>query len=129
MTKSKIISHEQLFADMQAVARGERPAPDYAGTTTYNSVEALARILTPENRSLLAVIRDRKPQSVAQLAEWTGRAESNLTRTLDKLGAMGLVTFSTEGRRKIPTATVGRITVEIDPFSGNDRLEMHAMPS
>jgi predicted transcriptional regulator len=127
MTRHRIISHEALKAEMQAVARGEKPAPSDAATASFNSVEALARLLTPENRSLLAVIRDRKPQSIAELAKLTGRAESNLTRTLDKLGAMGLLTFETEGRRKVPTANIGRITVEIDPFGADDRLEMHRL--
>jgi len=129
MTKHRIINHEALKAEMQAVARGEIPAPEDAGAASFNSVEALARLLTPENRSLLATIRDRKPQSVAELAEMTGRAEPNLTRTLEKLGAMGLLTFKTEGRRKVPRANVDRITVEIDPFGGNDRLEMHGTVS
>lgn len=127
MKKPRIISHEDLKAQMQAVARGEIPAPPDAGEMSFNSVEALARLLTPENRHLLALIRDEKPQSVAELARLTGRDAPNLTRTLDKLGAMGLLTFETEGRRKVPTATVDRITVEIDPFGGNDRLEMHAI--
>ena len=128
MTERKIMGLNELEAEMRAVARGEIPAPPDAASPKFESVEALARLLTPENRSLLTVIRDRKPQSIAELAQWTGRAESNLARTLDKLGAMGLLTFETDGRRKVPMATVDRITVEIDPFGGNDRLEMHAMP-
>jgi len=127
MTKHRIISHEALKAEMQAVARGEKPAPPDAATSSFNSVEALARLLTPENRNLLAMIRDRKPRSIAELAQWTGRAEPNLTRTLDKLGAMGLLTFETKGRRKVPAANVARIVVEIDPFANNDRLEMHGI--
>src|SRR5690606_111697 len=93
MTRHRIISHEALKAEMQAVARGQKPAPPDAANASFNSVEALARLLTRENRSLLAISRDRKPQSIAELAKLTGRAESNLTRTLDKLGAMGLLSF------------------------------------
>jgi predicted transcriptional regulator len=30
---------------------------------SFDSVEALLRLLTPQNRELLAAIRDKKPQS------------------------------------------------------------------
>lgn len=121
----RIIGHHELKAEMQAVARGERPAPPEAGQPSFNSVEALTRLLTPENRELMATIRDRKPQSIAELATMTGRAASNLTRTLEKLCAAGLVRMeATGGRRKIPTTRVGRITIEIDPCSRADRLEL-----
>lgn len=126
MTEHRIIGHAELRAEMGAVARGERPAPADAGRTSFNSVEALTRLLTPENRQLLATIRDNKPQSVAELAELTGRASSNLTRTLEKLCAAGLVRMQQIGRRKAPQATVGRILVEIDPFGCKDKLDIQA---
>ncbi|HYD70774.1 helix-turn-helix domain-containing protein [Azospirillum sp.] len=124
MTAVKIIGLDRLEADMRAVARGERAAPDYAGTTTCNSVEALTRLLTPENRRLLATIRDGRPQSVADLARLTGRAPSNVTRTLDKLAAAGLVTLRTEDRRRVPALAVRRIRIEIDPCADDDRLDV-----
>jgi predicted transcriptional regulator len=109
---------------MRAVARGEKPAPADAARTTFESVDALIRLLTPENRKLLAVIRDRKPQSIAELAKITGRAASNLTRTLAKLEAVGFVRMQGEEKRKIPVSIVKKLRVEIDPFSQNDRLEI-----
>ena len=127
MADYKIQSLSALEAEMRAVARGEGPASADAAAPSFESVEALARLLTPENRRLLATIRDRKPESVAQLAEWTGRAEPNLLRTLEKLRAGGLVRLVQAGRRKVPTSVVGRIVVEIDPYSVNDR--MHVEPA
>jgi predicted transcriptional regulator len=109
---------------MKAVARGERPAPADAAKPSFNSVDALIRLLTPENRQLLAIIRDRKPRSVAELVQLTGRAQPNLTRTLAKLEAAGLVRMKSVGRRKAPSAAIKRIVVEIDPFAENDRLRV-----
>lgn len=120
----RIIDHHRLKAEMQAAARGERPAPAYAGRPTFNSVEALMRLLTPENRELLAAIRDRKPQSIAELAQITGRAAPNLTRTLAKLEAAGFVRMCMVDRRKVPTAAVSKLRLEIDPFSQSDHLEI-----
>jgi predicted transcriptional regulator len=122
MTSHKIQNLRSLREEMKAVARGERPALADAGRPSFNSVEALVRLLTPENRQLLAVIRDRKPASVAALAEMTGRSQPNLTRTLAKLAAAGLITMQANGRRKAPTAAVKKIVVEIDPYSDHDRL-------
>lgn len=124
MTEHRIISHTNLRNEMMAVARGEKPAPAWAGTHTFESVDALMRLLTPENRQLLALIRDRKPQSIAELAEISGRAAPNLTRTLAKLEAVGFVQMETVERRKVPTTVMRSLRVEIDPFSQNDRLEI-----
>jgi predicted transcriptional regulator len=124
MTEYKIKTMRELEAEMRAVARGEKAAPADAARTTFESVDALIRLLTPENRALLAVIRDRKPQSIAELAKLTGRAASNLTRTLAKLEAVGFVSMQGEARRKIPVSIVKKLRVEIDPFSQNDRLEI-----
>jgi len=124
MTEHKVQGLRELEAEMRAVARGERPPPADAATPSFNSVEALLRLLTPENRALLAVIRDRQPQSIAELAAITGRAAPNLTRTLAKLEAVGFVRMRTVERRKVPIAAVHRLRVEIDPFSQNDRFEM-----
>jgi len=82
MTSHKIQNLKALREEMKAVARGERPAPTDAAKPSFNSVEAVVRLLTPENRQLLAIIRDRRPQSVAALAEMAGRSQPNLTRTL-----------------------------------------------
>src|SRR3546814_1521428 len=79
---------------MKAVARGERHAPRDAGGISYSSIEALGRLLTRDNRALLATIRDRNPRSVAELSRISGRAESNLARTLRKLEVAGLVKFT-----------------------------------
>ena len=58
-----------------AVARGERSAPADAAKRSFKSVEALVRLLTPENRQLLALIRDSKPNFVAELVQITGPAQ------------------------------------------------------
>jgi predicted transcriptional regulator len=107
---------------MKAVARGERPAPSDAGKPSFNSVEAVVRLLTSDNRRLLTLIRDRKPRSVAELVAMTGRAQPNLTRTLGKLEAAGFIRIKVMGRRKAPRVAVKRIVVEIDPYSDRDRM-------
>lgn len=124
MSSHKIQNLRSLREEMKAVGRGAQSAPSDAGRPSFNSIEALVRLLTPENRYLLAIIRDREPRSVAALAEMSGRAQPNLTRTLAKLEAAGLITMEEHGRRKAPNATVSRIIVEIDPYSDHDQLRV-----
>jgi len=125
MSKYKIQGLRELRDEMKAVARGARPATEDAAAPSFNSVEALVRLLTPENRRLLALIRDRKPRSVSDLAAWTGRAQPNISRTLAKLEAAGMVAMTDGGnRRKVPLATVRKITIEIDPYDEQDRLQI-----
>ena len=117
-------SLQSLREEMKAVARGKRSTPSDASEPSFNSVEAVVRLLTPDNRRLLALIRDRKPGSVAELVTLTGRAQPNLTRTLAKLEAAGFITMKNVGRRKAPSVSVKRIVVEIDPCSDRDRLRV-----
>jgi predicted transcriptional regulator len=125
MTKHKVQNLRSLRDEMKAVARGERRALADAAKPSFNSVDAVVRLLTPENRELLAMIRDGKPQSVAELVQMSGRKQPNLTRTLAKMEAAGFVTMKAVGRRrKAPSVAVKRIVVEIDPYSDHDRLSV-----
>jgi predicted transcriptional regulator len=123
----KVQPMQDLIAQMRAVARGEAMAPADAAEPTVESAAALLRLLTPDNRNLLRTIRDAKPQSIAELARLTNRAEPNLVRTLGKLEAFGLLEMRTINRRRVPTAKVAMLHVEIDPFAMRDRIE--ASPS
>ena len=125
MSKFKIRSVKQLEAEMRAVARGERRPPKDAAVQSFNSVDTVLRLLTPENRKLMALIRDKKPSSIADLAQMTGRAASNLTRTLQKMQAAGLVQMRSvaHSKAKIPVAAVKKVRVQIDPYANRDVLE------
>jgi predicted transcriptional regulator len=124
MARYKIQSHRDLKQEMKAIARGERrSAADSAGMS-FNSIDALTRLLTPENRKLMATIRDRRPQSISELSDLTGRDPGNLARTLAKLVSVGFLEMQQVDRRKIPVPKVRRVHVEIDPFSNNDKLDV-----
>ncbi len=123
MPKPKVQSWAEFKNDLLATAKGA-PAPSSAGGLVVESAEALMRLLTPENRELLRIIRDEQPESVAALARLTHRAEPNLARTLGKLEAAGLVEFRQSGKRRAPVVLARRFSVHIDPFGLNDRIEV-----
>jgi predicted transcriptional regulator len=120
----KIQRMSDLEAEMRKVARGDITAPADAASPSVDSTEALLRLLTPDNRSLLRTIRDAKPQSVAELARLTNRAESNLLRTLGKLEAFGLLEMQTIDRRRVPTTKIGKLHLDIDPYAMSDKIEI-----
>src|SRR5271163_353065 len=124
----KIQRMSDLETEMRKVARGEITAPDDAASPSIESAEALLRLLTPANRSLLRTIRDAKPQSVAELARLTNRAEPNLLRTLGKLEAFGLLEMRTVDRRRVPTPVIKMLHFAIDPYAMTDKIEISPAP-
>ena len=124
MSAPRVQSFASLRDEMIAVARGEQEAPPHAAQPSVHSADLIARLLTPENRRLMVTIRDHQPDSVARLAALTARAPSNLTRTLDKLAAAGLVHFEIHGRLKAPRTITGKVVIEIDPFTDVDSVRV-----
>ena len=83
------------YADMKArtmaFARGElKPGPDEP-KLWFTSIESLARVLSDRNRLLLDLIIEQRPNSIAELETTSGRAKSNLSRTLKSMERFGLV--------------------------------------
>lgn len=67
------------------------PGPIEGPTVWFESWRQLAGVLSDENRQLLKTMCSAQPQTVAELAKLSGRAPSNLSRTLKNLQAHGLV--------------------------------------
>jgi len=100
--KVGIMSYRNMKARTIAIARGKhRPSPSEP-KVWFASIKSLASVLSEENQTLLKIIREHSPESITELEEITGRATSNLTRTLHTLERYGLVAFKTAkpGQRK-----------------------------
>lgn len=123
--KAKIQSMQALKEEMLAAARGKRKAPAGASQVSYESADAILRLLTPDNRKLLALIDKHQPESVAALAHLAQRAEPNISRTLNKLVASGFVQLrGGKGKAKIPEVVIRHVTVDIDVFEQDDRIAL-----
>ena len=83
------------MADMKArtmaVARGEVTLGHDEPKLRFTSIESLARVLSDKNRLLLDLIIEQQPNSLAELEALSGRAKSNLSRTLKSMERFGLV--------------------------------------
>ena len=109
-----IASYEQMKARTVAIARGDyRPAANEP-KVWFTSAESFARVLSERNRALLGIIAESTPESLARLAELTGRKKSNLSRTLETMERYGFVHLSRGARGSvIPRVPYRRISLTL----------------
>jgi predicted transcriptional regulator len=119
-----IADYEQMKARTMAIARGEyRVTPDEP-KVWFPSIESVAKVLSEGNRQLLAVIAAQRPRSIDELAQLTGRKQSNLSRTLRTMERYGIVELDKgEHGRIVPTVKHNDFTVQ---FSVRAMAPRHA---
>ena len=86
-----IAPYEEMKARTMAIARGEVMPGPHEPKLWFTSIESLARVLSDKNRVLLDLIIEQQPKSIAELEALSGRAKSNLSRTLKSMARFGLV--------------------------------------
>jgi len=108
-----IAPYEDMKARTLAIARGDmKPARDEP-KLWFTSIESLARVLSDKNRALLELIIERQPHSLAELEALSGRAKSNLSRTLKNMARYGLVELTKgEGGAVMPSVPYGKINLD-----------------
>lgn len=95
--KVGILSYRGIQARTIAIAAGRhRPNIDEP-KVWFPSLRSFASVLSEENAALLTVIRKTRPASLKELERTTGRAQSNLSRTLRTMEMYGLVRLA-EGK-------------------------------
>ena len=96
-----IASYEQMKARTIAIARGKYKPAAGEPKVWFTSAESFARVLSDRNRALLGIIAESAPESLARLAELTGRKKSNLSRTLKTMERYGFVQLSHGARGSV----------------------------
>lgn len=109
-----IASYEDMKARTMAIARGEHRPRKGEPTVWFPSLESLAKVLSARNQALLELIAERKPSSLGELETISGRAKSNLSRTLRTMERYGLVELTRDNRRRlIPRVPYSRIKLDM----------------
>lgn len=112
--KVGIAPYEAFKERTMAIARGELKPSQDDPKVWFTSIESFAKVLSDRNRELLTIIADTNPSSLTQLAEKTGRAKSNLSRTLKNMERYGLVRFEQgEGRAQVPRVVYSEISLDV----------------
>ena len=95
-----------------AIANGTYKRKPTEPKIWFTSIKSFAAVLSDENRELLRIIHDDKPESIADLEQITGRKASNLSRTLHTMANYGLVRLEDgsqgRGRRAVKPVAVAR---------------------
>jgi len=97
-----IMPQEKIRARMLEIARGSYKPKTNEPKIWFTSMRSLAEVLSDENRALLHIIKDTKPNSIKELSDTTGRKPSNLSRTLKTLSNYGIVELVKESKQVKP---------------------------
>jgi predicted transcriptional regulator len=109
-----IATYDEMKARTLAIAKGEHKPGRGEPKVWFTSMESFARILSDRNRELLDLMIERKPASIAELAELSGRAKSNLSRTLKTMERYGLVILENGPKGRIrPRVPYSAIVLDI----------------
>lgn len=116
-----IASYERMKQRSLEIARGERPRRRDEPKIWFTSMESFAKLLSDRNRELLSLIVSAQPESLSELAELSGRAKSNLSRTLKTMARYGVVDLERGPRGRItPKVPYSRIQLAM-PIAGAER--------
>ena len=106
-----IMPQKKIRERVLAIARGDYKPKATDPKIWFTSMRSLAEVLSDDNRALLKVIQNAKPQSISSLADITGRKPGNLSRKLKTMSNYGFVEMKRESKyvRPIAKATDFRI--------------------
>lgn len=107
-----IITKEEYKARTIAIAKGEYKPKKNEPKVWFESIKSLAQVLSNENQYLLKVILENKPKSLKELEDLTGRAKSNLSRTLKTLSRYGIVELHKKNNAIVPEVKASTFKVE-----------------
>ncbi|NOZ89773.1 MAG: helix-turn-helix domain-containing protein [Epsilonproteobacteria bacterium] len=107
-----IMSKEEYKKRTIAIAKGEYIPKKDEPKVWFESIGSMSQILSNQNQELLKTIIQNKPQSLKELEELTGRAKSNLSRTLKTLQRYGIVELNRVNNALVPKVKATRFQVE-----------------
>lgn len=107
-----IMPFEQYKKRTIAIAKGEYIPKKDEPKIWFESLKSMAQILSNENQELLRIILLNNPQSLRELEELSGRAKSNLSRTLKTLQRYGIVDLNKVKNNIVPEVKATDFKVE-----------------
>lgn len=100
----------EFWGEIKDLATSGKGRIDYV---SFGSIEELNRILTPQRKRLLDVIKKKKPSSLKKLAELVGRDYKNVYDDVILLEKVGFLRLERKGRSLIPVVDYDIIDVQV----------------
>jgi predicted transcriptional regulator len=110
--KVGILSKDEYRQRTIAIAKGEYVPKHGEPKVWFESLQSMAQVLSNENQELLKIIIERKPTSLKELEEMTGRKSSNLSRTLKLMARYGIVDLAKDKKNITPVVKATSFKVE-----------------
>ena len=107
-----IMSKEQYKKRTIAIAKGEYIPKKDEPKVWFESIGSMSQILSSQNQELLKIIIQKRPQSLRELEELTGRAKPNLSRTLKTLQRYGIVELNRISNALVPKVKATKFYIE-----------------
>jgi len=112
VVKVGIISREDYRERTIAIAKGEYAPRKDEPKIWFESLQSMSQILGSENQALLKIILEKKPRSLGELEQLSGRKKANLSRTLKTLERYGVVALDKDKNRLVPKVRATDFKVE-----------------
>ncbi|HDL7645891.1 TPA: MarR family transcriptional regulator [Yersinia enterocolitica] len=113
-----VIPENILRKRILAIATGQYKPQAGEPKVWFSSLNALGQVLSNENIALLRLMDAKKPQTITELAEMSGRQVSNLSNTLKTLSGHGFVSLEKTGRIVKPRAIFTDFEIIVDQNLG-----------
>jgi len=107
-----IMSQDEYKKRTIAIAKGEYKPEKDEPKVWFESIGSMSQILSSQNQELLKIIIQKRPQSLKELGELTGRAKPNLSRTLKTLERYGIVKLNKVNNALVAEVKATRFSVE-----------------
>jgi predicted transcriptional regulator len=109
-----IAPREAIMRYTRDIVAGRRRRMPTDPDIWFTSLESFAKVLSEKNQRLLTLIAGKQPSSIDELAALSGRAKSNLSRTLRTMERYGLVRLETgDGRKLSPQVAFERVELQL----------------
>ncbi len=104
MLKIGIMPGEEFQQRILKIASGQYIPDKGEPKIWFHSMKSIGELLSDNNMRLLKLIKEEEPDSLKTLSELSGRQVSNLSRTLKKMAAHGIVESEKHNRSLKPVA-------------------------
>ena len=82
---------EEFVKAWKMAEKGKSYEKDYDLVLGFPDLTWISKVLSPERVRIIQTVRDKKPESIRQLAKMLGRAQQNVQKDVQELSEFGIL--------------------------------------